>query len=60
MEAHIYITRNVACADRTARRHTRTHSEELATHMLNPIRTVYVYHFRFELRQTCNPNSSIR
>lgn len=29
-------------------------------HKLKLIRIIYVYHFIFELRQICNPNSSIR
>lgn len=58
MKAHIYITRNVVCTDKSACRLTRP--TRSLPHTLNPIRTVYVYHFRFELRQICNPNSSIR
>lgn len=49
MKTHIYITRTVVCAEKNACRHTNT--ARSLPHILNHIRTVYMRHFRFELRQ---------
>lgn len=61
MKAHIYITRNVVCSNKTQKKnmHAGSHWRN-SPHILNPIRTVYVNHFIFEQRQISNPNSSIR
>lgn len=59
MKAHIYITRNVVCTKKKKSMHVGSHRRS-SPHILNPIRTVYGNHFRFERRQISNPNSSIR
>lgn len=40
-------------------RFMQAHTARSLSHMVNPIRTVYVSHFRFQLRQVCNPKSAI-
>lgn len=40
--------------------HAGTSTARGLSHTINPITTVTVQHFRLELRQKCNPNSSAR